>query len=185
MEYEKIASHAAKCPTVVVFDTLGLPTNQIQTLREKLREYGSVVKSKKKIMANALKGYDVDKQMLTEKTHLLFVDRELDCAVEILKNFRGWRYFKAGDVAPQPYHIAEGVLMSEDVPVAMANEKSLVACNVPVKVKDDMLYVEREFSICNAGDAIDSEAEKILKILKVTYPFYDVKVLAVAVRKVA
>lgn len=165
-EHEKIEAGAGRAHSVIVFDTTGLPTNQIKLLREQLKCHGSVIKSKKSIMTRALKNCGYAPPALTENAHLFFVEGDLDAATDIIESFSCAIYIKQGEVIPESVTMKKGVLKADGVSIPTADEKRLVECGVPVVSRDDLLLLEEDFCVCNKGDIADSNTATILKILK-------------------
>lgn len=177
-ESEKMEAKAECSHAAIVFDTTGLPTNQIKLLREQLKDHGAVVKSKKSAMARALKSCGYTPPDFTENAHLFFVEGDLDAATDIIESFASAVYVKQGDVAPETVTVGQGVLKADGMLVPTANERRLVECGMPVVTRDGTLILEEDFRVCSEGEAVDANAVTILKTLKIPLLTCRAKILA-------
>lgn len=166
-ENEKMEAKAECSHSVIVFDTTGLPTNQIKLLREQLKDHGAVIKSKKSAMAKALQSCGYTPPDLTENAHLFFVEGDLDAATAIIESFASAVYIRQGDVAPETVTVSRGVLKADGMLVPTASERRLVEYGMPVVMRDDTLLLEEDFRVCSEGEAVDANAVTILKTLKI------------------
>lgn len=177
-EHEKIEARAGDSHSVIVFDTTGLPTNQIKLLREQLKDHGTVMKSKKSIMARALRGCGYEPPALTENAHLFFVEGDLDAATGIIESFSCTTYVRQGDTVPESVTVKRGVLQVDGVSIPTANEKKLVECGMPVVSQDDQLLLKEDFRVCGKGDTADESTVLILKVLRIPLLTQQARVLS-------
>eukprot|EP00866_Antonospora_locustae_P002459 jgi/Antlo1/2459/2474 len=174
----------AECShSVIVFDTTGLPTNQIKLLREQLKDHGTVIKSKKSIMSMVLKNCGYTPPDLTENAHLFFVMGDLDAATVTIERFASAVYIRQGDMAPEDVIVNRGVLKADGMLVPTANEKKLVEHGMPVVLREDTLFLEEDFCVCSKGEIANANTVSILKILKIPLLTCQAKILATLKRQ--
>lgn len=176
-DHEKMEARAKCSHSVIVFDTTGLPTVQIKLLREQLKDYGAVMKSKKIIMSKALKSSGYTPPDFTENTHLFFVEGDLDAAAAVIESFASEVYIRQGEVSPETVTVNRGVLKADGILVPTANRKVLVECGIPAVLRDDTLILEEDFCVCKEGDIVDANMAIILKTLKIPLLTRQAKIL--------
>lgn len=182
-ECKRVLEMSKEAVSLVALDTGLLNTKQIQILRTQMKQYGTLMKSKKKIMLKALSTHGSTEAKLTEKTHLFFVERDADAALSAIENFSALGFLKIGDIAPTSFVICKGVVKARDIPISAREGKKLEACGIPVSIEEDVVVLKEDFCICTKGSTIGPKSEETLRILKIEPSLHKAKILSVVQKR--
>lgn len=148
-----------------------------------------------KVMAKAL-GASVEeeyKENLHElSTHLagnvglLFTNHAPPKVKEFFASFVKIDYARAGLVAPITVTVPEGLVYSrggdipveEDVPISHSFEAFLRQSGMPTRLANGKVMLDTEYTICTAGEPLDSRASRLLKTFGIAVSDFKVALVA-------
>ena len=124
--------------------------------------------TKNKVMAKAL-GEDEESESAQNVRHvtkyltglcgLMFTDRPRDEIVKFFQEYEVKDYARSGNIAPETIKIPEGPV--EWMPHSM--EELLVGLGLPVELKNGIITMRYEHTVCKQGETLTPEQCKILK----------------------
>ncbi|EPY52946.1 ribosome assembly protein [Schizosaccharomyces cryophilus OY26] len=199
MLYTGIQESLDKFDYMWVFDVANMRNTYLKRVRDDWKD-SRIYMGKTKVMGKAL-GYTAEEEhaenvsKLSKLLHgtvgLLFTNNKPEDVTGYFESFVQNDFARAGTVAPFTHIIPAGPVYSrggqipveDDVPLAHTLEPQVRQLGMPTMLKNGVVTLLADFTLCTEGQELDSRQTRLLKLFGVTAAEFKVKLLGVYTKK--
>merc|ERR1712141_307784 len=166
---DKIRSCVDTYPRLFVFSTDNMRNLHFQKVRDMWKEHSTFIMGKNRVMSLAL-GRDEPEEyanklhnvsrLLRNQRGLLFTSRTGAQVLEFFSEHSESDFLRTGGIAEQTVTLESGALEQ----FSHAIEPQLRQLGMPTELKKGIVTLNKDYTVCNAGDQLNSEQARILKL---------------------
>lgn len=171
---------------VFIFQCINMRNNSLKQLRTQLTENTKFVLGKSSIIKLALgldsaSEYSNNLSQLTKYIHgscgLLFTNDSIDNIIQQFKTYSVPNYCRSGNVCIDTFMLPQGELPSDIITFSM--ELQLRKLGLPTQLKNGVVSLLSDVTVCSAGDILTPEQCKILELFQQKQAVFKIQLIAV------
>ena len=168
--HQQLSAYIELYPTIFVFSYYNFKTNPLQKLRESFTT-SKFLLGKSKVLQSALSQHkdmpNIEKinKHLKGYCGLLFTKESIESIIEYFYTWRETVCLLSGQNATETIVIPKGVGTFDRFSNTI--EPYLRTLGLPTRVHEGKIEMLTDFSVCNAGEVVNVEKAKILRLLNV------------------
>ena len=168
--HQQLSAYIELYPTIFVFSYYNFKTNPLQKLRESFTT-SKFLLGKSKVLQSALSQHkdmpNIEKinKHLNGYCGLLFTKESIESIIEYFYTWRETVCLLSGQNATETIVIPKGVGTFDRFSNTI--EPYLRTLGLPTRVHEGKIEMLTDFSVCNAGEVVNVEKAKILRLLNV------------------
>ncbi|MEM7826113.1 MAG: 50S ribosomal protein L10 [Candidatus Aenigmatarchaeota archaeon] len=165
---EELKKTINEFPVIGIMDLFKLPSNELQEVRRKIKDFAILKAVKKRLLKLALEKSEKENleklvEMIPNQACLILSRENAFKLYSLLSSFKISMFAKKGDVASEDIKISAGVTNLPAGPVI----SELTRVGIPVGIEGGRIAIKKDFTIVKKGEVVSEDVANALRKLEI------------------